>query len=102
MPAPTMGWRTFKGIGSRLLRRRDDESRSIQVREGLSGWKEGLTFVRLFRYITDDAGKQRPLYTILALDERDSIIGMATGEFDGPTWSAIFASLRKKGHEVNE
>jgi hypothetical protein len=100
MATPTMGWKTFKAHGgTRLMREPDDENRTIQVREGVSGWKEGLTFVRLWRYTL---GSPDGFYTILCLDEDDSIVATATGKRDAQAWTAIFASLRNKGYEVSE
>jgi hypothetical protein len=85
------------------MRDPEDESRSIQVREGYSGWKVGMTFLRLYR---GGAGGKfagaGTFYTILALNENDDLVATATGRRDADVWSNIFAALRHKGYEIDE
>lgn len=96
-----MGWRTWKpidgskGPGSRLLPLGKDPGHSVQVREGLTGWKAGMKFIRLWN-------EDKRHYTIIALSENDSIMAMATGKKDAETWGNIYAALRNKGIEVDE
>jgi hypothetical protein len=96
-----MGWKTFKADGgSRLMRDGTDDSRHIQVREGTAGWKEGLTFVRLYRYRKD--AENKTLYTLLCLDRNDSIIAIAKGNTDKAVWKAMYADLNAENYDVRE
>jgi hypothetical protein len=100
MSTPTMGWKTFKAHGgSRLMREPDDDSRHVQVREGYSGWKKGLTFIRLWNYTPRSPSG---FYTIICLNQEDEIVATATGVRDSQVWTAIFANLRNKGYEMTE
>lgn len=98
-----MGWQTFKAHGgSRLMREPGDESRHIQVREGLSGWKKGLTFVRLWQSKSTGGESPSGFYTILCLDPNDSVVAMSTGRTDHDVWKAIYDDLDAKGFDVRE
>jgi hypothetical protein len=84
------------------MRDPEDESRSIQVREGYSGWKKDMTFIRLYRGVGGEFAGPSSFYTILALDDKDNIVAVATGRRDADVWTNVFAALRNKGYPVDE
>lgn len=98
MSVPTFGWRTLKAAGekagSRLMPDGEDETRTFQVREGYSGWKKGLSFVRIWR---EGQG-----YTMIVLNGEDDIVATATGKKNAQVWTNAFNALRNKGYEVSE
>lgn len=101
MAARTMGWRTWKAagpqgkVGTRLMPDGNDETHTLQVREGYSGWKTGMRFLRLWNEDTHS-------YTLFVLDEDDSLVVMATGKKDHQVWSNAYAALRNKGYPATE
>lgn len=99
MAHPSYGFRTFKGHGSRLLRDTDNDWVNIQAREGTSGWKQGLLFVRVYCYQerTPAAGAQH-LYRYECLRLRGlDLISVAYGRTNDDARNNLYADLKRKG-----
>jgi hypothetical protein len=94
----TGGWRTWKptgGGGTRLMPDGEDEHHTIQVREGYSGWKAGMRFIRIWNQDT-------AAYTLMVLNKEDDLVVMATGQKDHQVWTNAYAALRNKGYPAYE
>ncbi len=97
----TGGWRTWKAagpdgkVGTRLMPDGNDTTHTVQVREGYSGWKAGMRFIRVWN---EDVGS----YTLFVLSPKDELVVMATGKKDHQVWSNAYAALRNKGYPAHE
>jgi hypothetical protein len=99
MAHPTFGFRTFKGFGSRLLRDEGNDWVNIQAREGTSGWKKGLLFLRTYSYqeATPAGGAQHLYrYECLRLRGLDSV-GSAFGRTNDDARNNLYEDLKRKG-----
>jgi hypothetical protein len=99
MAHPTYGFRTFKGIGSRLLRDTDNDWVNVQAREGTDGWKKGLLFVRLYAY-QDARGKTpgRHLYRYECFRLRGlESVAVAHGTTNDEARESLYEDLKRKG-----
>jgi hypothetical protein len=99
MAHPTSGFRTFKGFGSRLLRDEDNDWVNVQVREGTTGWKKGLLFVRLYAYQekTPAGGAQHLYrYECFRLKGLDSL-AVAYGTTNDEARTELYSDLKRKG-----
>lgn len=99
MAHPTFGFRTFKGFGSRLLRDKDNDWVNIQAREGTSGWKRGLLFVRVYSYQEKTAaGRAQHLYRYecLRLSGLDQL-AVAFGRTFDEARDNLYEDLKRKG-----
>jgi len=100
MATPTYGFRTYKGKGSRLLptlEEGDKRYANVQARDGYSGWKDGLMFIRAYAY-QDGGDGSGHLYRVEAIRMRglDSL-AVGYGRTNGEAWSALYAALKTKG-----
>ena len=99
MAHPTYGFRTFKGVGSRLLRDTDNDWVNVQAREGTAGWKKGLLFVRLYAY--QDAHGSTPArhlyrYECFRLRGLESV-AVAHGPTNEEARASLYEDLKRKG-----
>lgn len=95
---PTLGFRTFKGKGSRLLRGPDDDWVNVQVKEGYSGWKEGILFTRTFAYQEQGANGAQNLYRVEAIRLQGlDHLGEGYGVTSDEAWTALYDNLKRKG-----
>lgn len=99
MAHPTFGFRTLKGFGSRLLRERDNDWLNVQAREGTSGWKNGLLFLRLYCYQDKTpAGNAQHLYRYECVRLKGlDLISMAFGKTNDEARDNLYADLKRKG-----
>jgi hypothetical protein len=98
MPHPTYGFRTLKGIGSRLVRGEENDWVNVQAREGTSGWKDKLLFTRHYAYQHHGANGAQHLYRYecSALDGLTQI-AVAYGKTNDEARAALYADLQRKG-----
>jgi hypothetical protein len=99
MAHPTQGLRTFKGIGSRLLRGEDNDWVNVQAREGTAGWKKGLLFLRLYAYQDGRGGNPgRHLYRYECYRLRGlEPISVAHGSTNDDARISLYEDLKRKG-----
>lgn len=75
----SFGFRTLKGIGSRLVIANDDDSINKQTKLGVSGWKDGLIFDRTLAWqLPEDGQPGFYLYRVEAIARR-GLASVATG-----------------------
>ena len=99
MAHPTYGFRTFKGIGSRLVRGEENDWVNVQAREGMDGWKKGLLFLRLYAY--QDGRKGVPgrhlyRYECVRLEGLEPV-AVAHGRTNDEARASLYEDLRRKG-----
>jgi hypothetical protein len=99
MGHPTFGFRTFKGFGSRLLRDEDNDWVNIQAREGTSGWKQGLLFLRTYAYQEKTpAGGAQHLYRYECVRLKGlDLLSVAYGRTNDEARDNLYADLKRKG-----
>ena len=99
MAHPTFGFRTLKGFGSRLLRDKDNDWLNIQAREGTSGWKNGLLFLRAYAYQEKTpAGGAQHLYRYQCLRLRGlDEVAVAFGRTNDDARNNLYDDLKRKG-----
>ncbi len=96
---PTFGFRTFKGVNARLVRQIQDDgdaddSVNVMVKEGTSGWKKDVVFIRLFSY----QPQSRSLYTVQARRKNGHVLlGEGSAETEKPAWGAMYTQLKERG-----
>lgn len=100
MAHPTYGFRTFKGEGSRLLRDVEDDWVNVQAKEGYSGWKEGILFLRSYAWQpARQGGAGHHLYRVEAIRLAGlDTVGVAHGRTAKDAWKHLYADLKRKGH----
>ena len=105
---PTFGFHTLKGFGSRLVRsvtespnggHETDDWLNYQVKEGVSGWKKGLSFERTYAYQQQDVnGNAHHLYRMTVTRQKGLAIECVVyGRTNQDVWDAAYAELHKKG-----
>jgi len=99
MAHQTFGFRTFKGFGSRLLRDKDNDWVNVQAKEGTSGWKKGLLFLRVYAYQDKTrVGKAQHLYRYECLRLRGfGQLAVAHGRTDDEARYNLYDDLKRKG-----
>jgi hypothetical protein len=104
----TGGFHTLKGFGSRLVRsviespnggHETDDWLNYQVKEGVTGWKKGLSFERTYAYQQKDvAGGAHHLYRMIVTRQKGLAIECVVyGRTNQDVWNAAYAELHKKG-----
>jgi len=99
MAHPTFGFRTLKGIGSRLVRGEDNDWVNVQAREGQNGWKKGLLFLRIYAYQdkTPAGGAQHLYrYECVRLKGFESL-ALAHGRTNDEARTNLYDDLKRKG-----
>lgn len=100
----TFGFHTLKGLGTRLVRAggdgaKTDDWHNYQVKEGTSGWKNGLTFERAYAYQRGrlDAPAHHLYRMIVTRQAGLDIVAVAYGRTSDAVWNQSYEELYRKG-----
>jgi hypothetical protein len=104
----TFGFRTLKGFGSRLVRsvstspsgtQESDDWHNYMVKEGLSGWKRGLSFERAYAYQErSTTANAHHLYRMTVTRQRGlDVLCIAFGRTSDEAWANAYEMLNRKG-----
>jgi hypothetical protein len=105
MSNATFGFHTLKGIGSRLVRGKTDSGiddwHNYMVKEGESGWKNGLSFERAYCYQKADItskGKGHHLYRMIVTRQQNlDVLCVVYGRNNLTVWAKAYEALFEKG-----